>query len=150
MVQISTPLGWPLTGEWAPVRRFLPNYFDLLFTSRSQYNTVVVFPYQTVWQYSDGNPIVTSTMLLCNERQSRAASGRPRLEWRLIHYILYHAPYSIVNWIKVAAIRKPWSQRNEHRELHAIVAWSSDVHDMLTHCLAGRKFSPRALRKSST
>jgi len=24
------PLGWPLTGEWAPVRRFLSNYFDLL------------------------------------------------------------------------------------------------------------------------
>ena len=22
---------WPLTGEWAPVRRFLSNYFDFLF-----------------------------------------------------------------------------------------------------------------------
>ena len=31
MVQISTPWGdRPLTGEWAPVRRFLSNYFDLL------------------------------------------------------------------------------------------------------------------------
>jgi len=31
MVQLSTPWGDPLTGEWAPVRRFLSNYFDLLF-----------------------------------------------------------------------------------------------------------------------
>jgi len=27
---VSEWVGWPLTGEWAPVRRFLSNYFDLL------------------------------------------------------------------------------------------------------------------------
>ena len=31
MVQISTPWGDPLTGEWVPVKRFLSNYFDLSF-----------------------------------------------------------------------------------------------------------------------
>jgi len=31
MVQLSTLLGWPLTGNGPPVRRFLSNYFDLLF-----------------------------------------------------------------------------------------------------------------------
>ena len=37
MVQISTPWGDPLTGEWAPMRRFLSNYFGhlLLVTSAS-------------------------------------------------------------------------------------------------------------------
>ena len=39
MVQLSTPWGDPLTGESAPVRRFLTNYFDLLFTMLQSYST---------------------------------------------------------------------------------------------------------------
>ena len=31
MVQISTPWGDPEPGNWPRVRRFLSNYFDLLF-----------------------------------------------------------------------------------------------------------------------
>ena len=31
MVQLSTPWGDPLPGNGPPVRRFLSNYFDLLF-----------------------------------------------------------------------------------------------------------------------
>ena len=51
MVQISTPWGDPLPGNGPPMRRFLSNYFDLLFDT--EYELIFGFlhipkPYCTI------------------------------------------------------------------------------------------------------
>jgi len=38
-------MGWHLTGEWAPVRRYLSNYFDLLLESSSQADVKIKLTY---------------------------------------------------------------------------------------------------------
>jgi len=51
-------------------------------------------------------PSVTPSTMLCNERQSSTASGRPHLA--LASDSLDHVPYSIpvVNWTDIMAIQK--------------------------------------------
>ena len=46
-------MGWPLTGEWAPVRRFLSNYFDLLLITWRSSSSKSAAVYKISWKSDD-------------------------------------------------------------------------------------------------
>jgi len=58
---------------------------------------------------SVNTPFINSTVdnATSNERQSSAGLGRPRLQLASDNSILHHAPYLIVDWIKIRAILRP-------------------------------------------
>jgi len=139
----GSSMAWTLTIIWLTWRNAVFLLFQTVHLECHQQRSFTLKMHQNRWRLRLRprphwwlTPLLST--MLCNERQSNAAWGRPRLE--LVSDTYYPASRPIFNsqldedsGYSEAINTEEWTSK-----FHDAVAWSSDAHAVPAHCLTER------------